>query len=235
MFRLQASVDNPRKYGLIVGDEVVGILELNPGLEDPEDVAERLRFCSKTAEVFARNDTDLTGAGLIVQERLRQVKEKGFDTSHDDLHRRGELAMAALCYLIADSDYSKARNWWPWWGDAPFVPKGRVRDLVRAGALIAAEIDRVQRKDNAEATLLPLEVNRVIDPRNDRLLAIEVIADQPYYLDLGDSPPTMRLGPFPRLSLETEAVRESLYTSEPMFEERRGPVPDINLTAFLKP
>lgn len=69
---------------------------------------------------------------------------------HDDQHVRGELATAAALYAFPD----RIRAWndllarfWPW-GDAFWKPKSRRENLVRAGALIAAEIDRLDRLEN---------------------------------------------------------------------------------------
>lgn len=86
---------------------------------------------------------------LIVAERRRQVEAEGWTAAHDDEHAAGELAVAAACYAIPASrrdcgshiDYPALWPWDPsWW-----KPGDRVRELVKAGALVAAEIDRLQR------------------------------------------------------------------------------------------
>jgi hypothetical protein len=88
------------------------------------------------------------GAALIAAERRRQVTEEGWTPEHDDGHDSGELARAAASYALV-GDYwardERAIDLWPWslliWkpSDDP------IRNLVRAGALIAAEIDRLRR------------------------------------------------------------------------------------------
>lgn len=90
----------------------------------------------------------------IAAERRRQIEEEGWTTDHDDRHVRGELGTVAACYAVP-SHYrdSCARLFWPrtwdwkWW--KPAGPHdgltARRRDLVKAGALIAAEIDRIDR------------------------------------------------------------------------------------------
>lgn len=92
------------------------------------------------------------GADLIRQERNRQMTEEGWAVEHDDMHAAGELAMAAMCY--AESPYDRITEGdartpvgWPWEPDdwKP-TPDDRVRELVKAGALIAAEIDRLLRE-----------------------------------------------------------------------------------------
>lgn len=91
------------------------------------------------------------GIDLIAAERARQVSIEGWTSGHDDLHSDGELARAAACYALpGDSrSYSVGRQTprlWPWgYGDWKETPSDRVRELVKAGALIAAEIDRLQR------------------------------------------------------------------------------------------
>jgi len=81
-----------------------------------------------------------SGADLIAAERQRQIDAEGYDPAHDDAHTNGELGEAATAYIQGDG------SWWPW--DNEWKPwDGRVRSLVKAGALIAAEIDRVQRAE----------------------------------------------------------------------------------------
>jgi hypothetical protein len=75
----------------------------------------------------------------IAAERRRQVEVEGWSTSHDDDHDKGELAKAAACYAIGFRD-----PWWPWnvkWWN----PHGRRRNLIKAAALIVAEIERLDR------------------------------------------------------------------------------------------
>lgn len=89
------------------------------------------------------------GAQLILQERLRQLDEEGFSPEHDSEYQGGELLLAAESYLIQCNDTSENTNLPPGWKwDAYWwKPQGRLRNLVKAGALIAAEIDRLQREE----------------------------------------------------------------------------------------
>lgn len=86
----------------------------------------------------------MTGAELIAEERFRQIGSEGWDCFHDDTHDKGQIARAAACYALADVAL-KRKPRWPW-ARSWWKPKDRIRNLVRAGALIAAEIDRLQRK-----------------------------------------------------------------------------------------
>jgi hypothetical protein len=81
-----------------------------------------------------------TGIELIAEERQRQIEVEGWTKEHDSGHRNNELIDAAMQYLGAD-----LISCWPW-GDESYKPSpdNRVRELQKAGALIAAEIDRLQ-------------------------------------------------------------------------------------------
>jgi hypothetical protein len=83
------------------------------------------------------------GVAQIAEERQRQITDEGWTPEHDDEHSNDELACAAAAYAMSD-DKEMVEMLWPWqrqW----WKPKDRKRDLVRAGALIAAEIDRLER------------------------------------------------------------------------------------------
>lgn len=97
-----------------------------------------------------------TGIEVIAAERFRQKAVEGWTNEHDDQHAKGELAAAGASYAIAAHAQVKFQrrtmqditppSQWPfdacWWklSDDP------VRTLAKAGALIAAEIDRLQRE-----------------------------------------------------------------------------------------
>lgn len=86
----------------------------------------------------------------IVAERDRQIVHEKFDAFHDDHHGNGELAQAAACYAENSVDVNGPNNsvpaMWPW-HDSWWKPGDRRRDLVKAGALIVAEIERLDRAD----------------------------------------------------------------------------------------
>ncbi|AYF31082.1 hypothetical protein CSH63_27315 [Micromonospora tulbaghiae] len=79
---------------------------------------------------------------LIAAERIRHLEGKGYDANHDDQYRDGELAGMALWYA---DDESSAIDWPGGLDDLP-ARGGRLQDLVRAGSLLAAEIDRLLRE-----------------------------------------------------------------------------------------
>lgn len=97
----------------------------------------------------------MTGSELIAAERARQQSEEGYDAAHDAGHAE-ELAQAAAAYAL--TGYYRERGFdasqedppgfaWPW--DREYwkpVPHDRIRELVKAGALIAAAIDAIEDK-----------------------------------------------------------------------------------------
>lgn len=112
-----------------------------------------------------------TGAELITEERRRQIDAEGWTTQHDDeWHGSGELVQAAVGYLDVypdNSDGTEKRHRfvvetryeggfdfddpWPKEWDLEHDKRDKhppLRRLVIAGALIAAEIDRLQRESD---------------------------------------------------------------------------------------
>ncbi|HFZ1458959.1 TPA: hypothetical protein ACIJSR_006391, partial [Pseudomonas aeruginosa] len=96
-------------------------------------------------------------AWLDVQaERRRQVEAEGWTPEHDDEHDSGEIACAAACYALPPAHpariegalgrYGRDPNIWPWTRDwwKP-APNDRRRELIKAGALVLAEIERLDR------------------------------------------------------------------------------------------
>ena len=74
----------------------------------------------------------------VMNERQRQKEGEGFDESHDDKHEYGELAIAAAAYAIPRFELFPWNMYW-------WKPTTRRRNLVKAGALILAEIERLDR------------------------------------------------------------------------------------------
>lgn len=101
-----------------------------------------------------------TGIELIADERQRQIEVEGYTKEHDSKHDPMEFVDAAIAYAkVADIDhrietdglhpgvidqrlYSIKRFTWPW-DENGLKPTTCVRDLIKAGALIAAAIDRL--------------------------------------------------------------------------------------------
>lgn len=75
------------------------------------------------------------GAELIAIERRRQVQAEGYTVEHDQAHGAAQLAQAAETYLTGSPQL------WPWSSDTLKLSDDIRRNLVKAGALIAAAID----------------------------------------------------------------------------------------------
>jgi hypothetical protein len=80
----------------------------------------------------------------IELERVRQRRKEKWTLRHDDAHHAGELAAAAAAYALHDTESTDIPACWPWRED-DWKPKDRRRNLVRAAALIVAEIERIER------------------------------------------------------------------------------------------
>ncbi len=97
-----------------------------------------------------------TGIELIAEERERQISQEGWTAEHDDHHDNHEIALAAAAYAVPlRNDLIEVRKFlWPW-SESSFkwTPSQRVRELSKAGALIAAEIDRISRLRDDDETL----------------------------------------------------------------------------------
>lgn len=110
--------------------------------------------------------TTSTGVEAIARERGRQQDSEGFDILRDAQYVKGELADAArsyatravyLVHLIAKGVMQRPNKrppaGWPWDHDW-WKPDNEdpIPNLIKAGALIAAEIDRltVERESGVE-------------------------------------------------------------------------------------
>jgi len=106
--------------------------------------------------------SDLTGAEQITLERQRQIDEECRTSEHDDTHTDCELALAAVSYAAPEPVFLRHKNEmnyvsfidpWPWGENEDNriaanngLPLDlRIKDLIKAGALCAAEIDRLAR------------------------------------------------------------------------------------------
>ncbi|MGQ3001265.1 MAG: hypothetical protein ACT6UH_00525 [Hydrogenophaga sp.] len=98
--------------------------------------------------LFARGTSPPTPAARdVLLERVRQISAEGWTPEHDDHHGKGEMAAAAGCYALFTDAYPNQGQCpaeWPWNADW-WKPTNYRRDLEKAGALILAEIERLDR------------------------------------------------------------------------------------------
>lgn len=107
----------------------------------------------------------------IAAERRRQIEVEGWTPEHDDEHGNRQMAQAAACYaeqyvgrywVFAERSDGELRyqsdempDDWPW-SSGWWKPKTPRRDLIRAAALLVAEIERLDRlAPNAQAQAQP--------------------------------------------------------------------------------
>lgn len=118
----------------------------------------RLEMAYRTIANYEKQIADLKAklanltpaAADVVEERRRQVEAEGWTPEHDDEHYPGEMSLAAACYAkygdwaayrrIAPTDWPWHESWWK--------PSDSRRNLVKAGALILAEIERMDRNES---------------------------------------------------------------------------------------
>ena len=101
------------------------------------------------------------GAADVLSERRRQVNGEDRTSPEDDCYTQGQLAFAGAAYAIFAAGQAEhptqelsrtlggifriAYAIWPW-TEQWWKPKDQRRNLVRAAALIIAEIDRIDRQ-----------------------------------------------------------------------------------------
>jgi hypothetical protein len=106
------------------------------------------RLTSPTGALVAVKDEQQTQATRdVLAERRRQVEQEGWTPANDDEHGSGEMARAAACYALHTEPVGNVGDYlrfWPW-DSRWWKPRDRRSNLVRAAALILAEIERLDR------------------------------------------------------------------------------------------
>lgn len=129
--------------------------------EERENAALLRQLAASLPGLLAAGEDARTGVAMIAAERKRQLEKEGWSEMHDDDHVLGEMAITAACYAANGTAAEVTVNGgdaFPWGSCHDKRRKhGRIRQLVIAGALIAAEIDRLQR---SAARSRPEEVSR---------------------------------------------------------------------------
>ena len=136
----------------------------------------------------------------VLAERRRQVEIEGWEPDHDDEHDGGELAAAGAAYALHAADHlnphsqgdggDEAPDCWPWHdgiagrGEGPektkpawWKPGTPRRNLIKAGALILAEIERLDRAGASKALKAYQVGDNDIVAAYDPAGAIKVLVD----------------------------------------------------------
>lgn len=119
------------------------------------------RRCFWTEPDLCSSCAAASGEGLVRKEVFRQLVSEGWTEEHDDRHEKGELLLAAISYAGAvawpDENPEKGKprpcDDWPWarkWWKPSDEP---IRNLVKAAALVIAEIARRRRLEETRWTL----------------------------------------------------------------------------------
>ena len=123
-------------------DEQESLQQLQQKLDDALAINRKLH--ERLTSVHAT-----TGAYMIAVERERQIKDEGYNAEHDQVHEPMTLARAAVSYILCNDEKNRKiakTTYWPW-EDKYYKPRDMKRNLVRAGALVAAAIDRLLAED----------------------------------------------------------------------------------------
>jgi hypothetical protein len=86
----------------------------------------------------------------VLAERHRQISSEGWTLEHDDKYCKDELADAAVCYACCEGGRAPGYPpmMWPWSVDW-WKPKDRRSNLIRATALLIAELERLDRQEES--------------------------------------------------------------------------------------
>ncbi len=103
------------------------------------------------AEVRAQGVKSLSNAvQSVIAERQRHQSVEGWTPEHDDQYSKSQLLWASSCYVLnAIHPFNRIPFDWPWTPEW-WKPTNPRRDMVKAGALILAEIERIDRQEAAQ-------------------------------------------------------------------------------------
>jgi len=137
--RAEAAEAEVERWRQAVGLATTAVPDMVMDADHPIEMMHRV-----VAEVARLREPGAAGysaaAMEVLAERQRQIVSEGWTAEHDADWRCNELIRAAACYLLP----GLYPEHWPW-AEKWWKPKGRRRNLVRAAALIIAELDRMER------------------------------------------------------------------------------------------
>ena len=111
----------------------------------------------------------------IEKERIRQIEDEGFTEKQDRFnHQKYELSLAAICYAATEQVYilrssSQVHSFqdpWPWhvkWDKR--ATHNKRKKLIIAAALIAAEIERIDRESEL---IEEKRINQTLPPESSQ-------------------------------------------------------------------
>ncbi|MFD1557040.1 hypothetical protein ACFSHT_15675 [Paraburkholderia silviterrae] len=151
---VKARVTAPQAGATLTDEQILRLWRFDHEL--PRDAAilafaHTLLASQLSTETVDKPVQSMSGAACdVLAERARQVNEEGWTPEHDDQHEDFDMALAAIVYAESAVGYhTSCPDTWPW-SPAWFKPTAPRRDFVKAGALILAEIERLDRAAQEE-------------------------------------------------------------------------------------
>lgn len=139
-----------------VATDVAGALGVAPAdpaavpLPDQTDLSDPVFMGVAPAGLWSVYGQNCLAAVDVLKERCRQVEGEGFQPEQDDAYTDYQLPRAAICYAIkaAGLPDHRATLYWPF-PPVAFKPADRRGSLVKAAALLLAEIERLDRAERS--------------------------------------------------------------------------------------
>lgn len=127
-----------------------GVSGSDPLFKVSADLVEPLAAAMVPLEPWSYYGQSLAAVDVL-KERCRQVEGEGYSIEQDDTYTDYQLPRAAICYGIKAAGLPDhlERLYWPFRSSA-VKPANRRRSLVKAAALILAEIERLDRAEHLQ-------------------------------------------------------------------------------------
>ncbi|MBI6922208.1 hypothetical protein JET68_25815 [Pseudomonas monteilii] len=126
------------------------------GMQDVADELDRILTPSTKKQHQSEPSVTHLAASDVLAERSRQVEAEGYTSERDDQYTSGQLADAASTYAfwartwnLPHAECTLAPTMWPW-APETWKPQSQRQMLIKAGALILAEIERLDRQQAGE-------------------------------------------------------------------------------------
>ncbi len=126
----------------VLFDDVVKLFEFDTTTKKLETPATDAFLAEVLAQVVKSPSNAVQS---VIAERQRHQSAEGWTPEHDDQYSKSQLLWASSCYVLnAIHPFNRIPFDWPWTPEW-WKPTNPRRDLVKAGALILAEIERIDR------------------------------------------------------------------------------------------
>lgn len=131
----------------VLFDDVVKLFEFDTTTKKLETPATDAFLAEVLAQVVKSPSNAVQS---VIAERQRHQSAEGWTPEHDDQYSKSQLLWASSCYVLnAIHPFNRIPFDWPWTPEW-WKPTNPRRDLVKAGALILAEIERIDRQEAAQ-------------------------------------------------------------------------------------